>query len=79
MPVDVGDAGDRQVDLGAQDDEGQPDRDDAGHRDLGQDVADVVDRGEGRAGDGEEDEQDDQRQERRDVAHLGAQKGGEAA
>ena len=51
----------------------------AGHRHLGQDVADIVDGGKGRAGDGEEGEQQDQRQERRDIAHLGAQEGSDAA
>ena len=70
---DVGDARDRQVDLGAEDHEGEADGDDAGHRNLGQDVADIVERREGRACGGEEAAEADQRQERRYVAHLGAQ------
>ena len=76
---DVGDAGDREVDLGAQDHEGEADGDDAGDRDLRQDVAEIVERRKGGAGGGEEAEQADQRQERRDVAHLGAQHRGEPA
>ena len=39
----VGDRGDREVDLGAQDHEGQPDRDDRRDRDLVQDVDEVGD------------------------------------
>ena len=70
---DVGDAGDRQVDLGAEDHEGEADGDDAGHRHLGQDVAEIVERRKGGAGGGEEAGEADQRQERRDVAHLRAQ------
>ena len=46
----------------------------AGDRDLGQDVAEVVERGEGRAGHAEEDDQHDQRHEGRDVAQLAAQR-----
>ena len=76
---DVGDAGDRQVDLGAEDHEGEADGDDAGDRNLGQDVAEIVERRERRAGDGEEAGEAYQRQERREVAHLGAQHGSEPA
>jgi hypothetical protein len=66
-------AGDRQIDFRAQDDEGEADRDDAGHRHLGQDVAEVVERGEGGAGEAEEGDEADEREEGRDVAHLAAQ------
>ena len=76
---DVGDGGDRQIDFGAQDHEGEADGDDAGDRNLGQDVAEIVERRKGGAGGREEAEQADQRQERRDVAHLGAQHRGEPA
>ena len=76
---DVGDGGDRQIDFGAQDHEGKTDRDDAGDRNLRQDVAEIVQRRKRGAGNREEAEQADQRQERRDVAHLGAQHRGEPA
>ena len=49
---DVGDGGDREVDLGAEDDEGEADGDDARHRNLGQDVAEIVERRKGWAGEG---------------------------
>ena len=45
----------------------------AGNGDLGQDIADVVERCKGGARGGEEAEEADQRQEGRDVAHLRAQ------
>ena len=76
---DVGDGGNRQIDFGAQDHEGKTDRDDAGDRNLRQDVAEIVQRRKRGAGNREEAEQADQRQERRDVAHLGAQHRGEPA
>ena len=56
---DIGDAGDRKIDLGAEDDEGQPDGDDARDGNLRQDVADIVERGEGGTCRGEEEGQED--------------------
>ena len=38
----VGDAADAEIDLGAQDHEGQPDGDDAGDRDLREDVVQIA-------------------------------------
>ena len=73
MPVALATLATDEIDLGAQDDEGEADRDDAGHRHLGQDVAEIVERGEGGAGEAEEGDEADEREERRDVAHLAAQ------
>ncbi len=70
---DIGDGRDRKVYLGAQDDEGEADGNDPRHRDLGQDVRGIVQRGKRPARQGEEDHQHDQGRERRDDPHLVAQ------
>ena len=66
----IGDRRHRQVDLGGQDHIGEAHRDDAGDRQLPDDVQHVVERQEGRAGEAEEDDQRHQREDRRDVAQL---------
>ena len=69
----VGDRADGEVDFGGEDDEGQADGDDRGHRHLLKDVLEIAERGEGRARDAEEGDERDQGYEGGDVAELIAQ------
>ena len=64
---------DAEIDLGGEDDEGQPDRDHPCDGDLLQNVLEIAERRERWGGDAEEADENDQRRERRNVAKLIAQ------